>query len=1096
MKNLIRIILFSIFFFSVQHVFSQTKGVWAISDVHTESSKILQRTTSPKHYKNYKLDINKLKKDLLNAPLRKSKFSKSKTIVTFPDASGKLIKFAILEAPVMASELAKKFPNNKSYMGRSLSDKSLSIRFSVNQLGVYAMIFKAGKKVEYIDPINKDRSQYMVYRRLDLPKKEQGFVCLTKETKGLNIPPTVFKIFNANDAKLRTFRLALATTHQYSQYHVNQAGLSLATNAQKKAAVMAAITTTMTRVNGIFENDVALTMVLVANNDQLIYLNSFVDPYTNSDGSAMLGENQTNIDNIIGTANYDIGHVFSTGGGGVAVLNSPCTSSKAQGVTGQTNPVGDAFDIDFVAHEMGHQFGATHTFNGDAGSCGGGNRTNSTAVEPGSGSTIMAYAGICFPQNVQNHSDAYFHSVSIQQMYSNIFVGLGTCAVQSSLVNNLNAPLVNAGSDVIIPKSTPFKLTAVASDADNNTLTYAWEQTDTQVTTIPPVATATGGAVFRSVSPTISATRYFPDINTVLSGQTANAWEVVPSVARTLNFDITVRDNVSGGGQTARDAKRVTVDGTSGPFVVTSQSTAVTYDVGSTQSINWNVANTNLAPVNCTHVDILLSTDGGQTYPITLASNVQNNGSVDVLIPNNPTATARIMVAGVNNAFFNVNTSDFAIQEAGFALLPQKNSTDACSGSNIVINYTFNSFAGFSETTTFSALNLPSGVNANFNPISTSVNGTNIQVTLSGITDAVLGSNTITIQALSPSLTRTVNTNLQVYSSSFNTQTLLTPSNGSIGVSVNPMLTWASESNAKTYDLQVATDMNFSTIISSINTGSTNYTLSNLIEATAYYWRVRSVNPCGTGNFSSTSVFVTYQQVCNTTSYSGTPIAIPDNSTIGASSTLSIPDNVVITDINIGVNITHAWIGDVKLNVTSPANKTVQLLASAFCAPPNMNVVFDDSGTNAVCNVSAPGYSGITKPAETLSVFNGDNAQGNWVLFAEDQGANDIGSIISWNVEVCSVIGVPLAVKNTNIENFRMWPNPSNGLLNISMPNLNADKISVQIFDTLGRDIKHFNYNSNVIFNEILNLKGLQKGVLFIKIIKGNQLLIKKIILN
>ncbi len=1095
MKRFTRIVLISIFFFIAQTGFSQTKDVWAVSKTQVASAKILQRTSSPKDFKNYKLDIQKLKKDLTNAPFRKSKFSKSKTIVTFPDASGKMIDYVVLEAPVMAPELAKKFPNNKSYVGRSLTDKSTSIRFSVNQLGVYAMIFKAGEEVEYLDPYNKDRSQYMVYRRSDLPKKDQNFVCLTKETKGLNIT-TALKSFNANDAKLRTFRLALAATGEYSQFHINQAELSTGTDAQKKAAVMAAMTTTLMRVNGVFENDVALTMVLVANNDKLIYLDGAKDPYTNNNGNTLLAENQKIVDSIIGTANYDIGHVFSTGGGGVAVLNSPCTTSKAQGVTGQTNPVGDAFDMDFVAHEMGHQFGATHTFNGDAGSCAGGNRTDATAVEPGSGSTIMAYAGICSPQDVQNHSDAYFHSVSIQQMYANISVGSGNCADQTSLVNNLNAPLVNAGADVVIPKSTPFKLTAVGSDADNNTLTYNWEQTDTQITTIPPSATATGGAVFRSVSPTIATTRYFPTINTVLAGQTATTWEVLPSVARTLNFDVTVRDNVSGGGQTARDAKILTVDANSGPFIVTSQSTALTYDIGSTQTITWDVANTNLAPVNCTHVDILLSTDGGQTYPITLVSNGLNNGSANVLLPNNPTTSARIMVAGLNNVFFNVNVSNFTIQESNFSLLPISNFTDACSGSNVLINYTYQVFAGFSEITTFTALNLPSGINASFNPSSTSVNGTDVVLTLSGLTDAILGNNTISVQASSTSLTRTVDTNLQVYSPNFNTQTLIAPSDGSIGVALNPTLSWTPQSNAKTYDVQVSTDTSFNTLIASVNTTSTSYALANLTEATTYYWRVRPVNPCTTGSFSATNAFATYQQVCNTTSYSGSALFIPDNSPIGVSSTLSVADSVIITDVNIGVTITHAWIGDIALSITDPANKTVNLITSSFCEPQNMNTIFDDSGAIATCNTSAPGYSGTIKPSGALSLFNGDNAQGNWVLFAEDQGPSDIGSIISWGVTVCSAVSVPLAVKNEVIAGFRMWPNPSNGLINISMTNPNADKVFIDVFDTLGRRVKLLRYGTNFIFNESLDLKELQKGIYFIKIIKGGQILIKKIILN
>jgi len=1100
MKYLKKIALISLCFFVFQKSYSQVNKIWTLTNARQSTSQTLQRTAYPEDFKSYSLNSTLLKKILAKAPQRSTKYSDSRVVIPFPDASGKMRDFAILKAPVMAPELANKYPDNNSYVGQNISDKSISIRFSVNQLGVYAMIFKAGKGVVYIDPIDKNHTNYMVYKRSSLPERNQSFVCLTKETSGFDTPPVSLKTFNANDAKLRTFRLALAATAEYSQFHITQAGIdTTGTDAEKKAAVLAAMTTTMTRVNGVFENDVALTMVLVANNDQLIYLEDTTlnpDPYSNGDGGAMLDENQTNIDNVIGVANYDIGHVFSTGGGGVAALNSPCSASKAKGVTGQSNPVGDAFDIDYVAHEIGHQFGAEHTFNGDAGSCAGGNRNNATAVEPGSGSTIMAYAGICSPQNVQQNSDAYFHVVSINQMFSSISTGIINCGVQSSLINNLNVPVVNAGPDVVIPKSTPFRLTAVGSDADNDVLTYAWEQADAEITTIPPSDTATGGAVFRSVSPKLSAIRYFPDINTVLSGQTANTWEVVPSVSRTLNFDVTVRDNVVGGGQTAKDTKVVTVEGNAGPFLVTSQNTSITVDIGSTQTVTWDVANTNLAPVNCTSVNILLSIDGGQTYPVTLASNVPNNGSYDIVIPNNPTTNARIMVAGSNNVFFNVNEVDFTIQENSFALLPQNPTTEICVGSNVVLNYTYNTFSGFSETAVLSTVNLPNGISAVFSPASVSADGTNITLTLSGISDVNLGNNDITVTATTPSLVRTVVNKLQVYNAAFTTQTTLTPTDGSLGVDLSPTLSWAANSNAKSYILQVATDINFNNIIATVNTSQTNYSLSGLAEATNYYWRVKPINACAQGTYSATAVFITFQKACTTTTYSAAPIAIPDNDLKGVISTISVPNNETIVEVNIGVNITHQWIGDLKLSITNPLYKTVELLASGFCATQDMSVIFSDKGTSATCNAIAPGYSGIIKPVGSLSDFNGDNAQGNWILFIADEGPNDIGSLTSWNVEVCSAISVPLSVDDQIIADFRMWPNPSDGQLNISLPNPKVEKVTIDIIDILGRYVKRLNFKeTSSVFNANISLNELTKGVYSVKIIRGNKFLVRKIIL-
>ncbi len=1092
MKFFVQISIFSFFLIFTSQVSSQSHDLWIPTVASLKHSQLLERTVYPKKYKTYQLNLNALNQLLIYAPIRTATVKESKTIVKFPDADGNLIDFEVLEASVMAPELALKFPNNKSYVGYAVADKSTSIRFSLNQLGLYAAIFKTGKQTQYIDPNSKDRLNYTVYSRSNSGEQNQPFVC---STLAIESPPilAVAKTFNANDTKLRTYKLAVATTGEYSQFHINTAGLNSATDTEKKAAVMAAITTTITRVNAIFERDVALTMVLVANNDQLIYLDGTTDPYTNNNGNTMLTENQTNINTVIGSPNYDIGHVFSTAGGGIAVMNSPCTSSKAKGVTGQTNPVGDAFDVDFVIHEMGHQFGATHTFNGDSGSCSGGNRNDATAVEPGSGSTIMAYAGICAPQNVQSHSDDYFHSVSIQQIFTSISTGFNNCGISSSLINNLNAPTVNAYDDVVIPKSTPFILTANALDADNDVLTYTWEQTDNQITSIPPIATATGGAIFRSITPGTSPSRYFPEINTVLAGQTANTWEVLPSVSRTLNFDVTVRDNVLMGGQTARDSKKVTVDANAGPFTISSQSTHVIYDVGSTQIITWNVANTDKAPINCSDVDLLLSTDGGQTYPIILASNVANNGSYTVLIPDNPTNTARIMVASVGNIFFNINTSNFSIQQNLMALLPATNYSEICTGNQLILNYTYQSFGGFAEVANFSVVNLPSGMQASFNPISTSVNGTTIQLTLTGISDVNLGSNDIIVKATTPSINRTATTKLQVYNSTFSSQILTTPSQGALGVDLNPTLSWEVQSNAKSYELQVATDIGFNNLILSTNTSEPNYTITGLTEASAYYWHVRPINNCANGIYSSVNAFATYQQSCSTTTYSGLPIAIPDNNVTGASSILNVTDNVSISAVHIGVQMTHSFIGDIKMTIKSPAAKIVQLLTSSTCATQDMNAIFTDTGNNLVCSNSAPGYTGNLKPTESLTAFAGDNSQGNWTLFIEDQGPSDVGSLINWNIEVCSQVSVPLAIDKQIFKQIEIWPNPTNGQLYLNIPNSQNEKITVQILDILGRKIEQINDNQ---ISKTFTIKHLQNGIYYIKVIKGTQFYVKKIIKN
>jgi hypothetical protein len=548
----------------------------------------------------------------------------------------------------MEPALQAKYPNIRSYVAQGIDDPSAVARFSVSPIGVNVMIFSPKYSTIYIDPYTQDMNYYISYNINTLPAYSGDFECKTQDTEVIDMPT---ETRNADDGTLRTFRLALACTGEYAQRHLTLQGVpASATDAVKKAAVLSAMNVSMTRVNGIYEKDVALTMILVANNTDIIYLIAGSDPYTNNDGVAMLGQNQTTVDNVIGVANYDIGHVFSTGGGGIARLRSPCVNgNKAQGVTGLPTPIGDNFDVDFVAHEMGHQYGANHTFNN---SCGN-NINPSTAFETGSGSTIMGYAGVCSP-NVQAHSDAYFQAISIQEMWNNIKNGQAQCGVQTA-TNNL-PPTADAGPDYRIPKGTPFILKGIATDPDSgNSLSHCWEQMDSQSAPAPPQNISTVGPTFRSIDPLPDPERYMPELATVISNQTQNLWEVVPQVGRGLKFRYTVRDNSAGGGSTASDNMNVTVDGTAGPFVITSQDAATTWTTQTTETVTWDVAGTDVAPVDSPNVDIMFSSDGGLTYPVTIALSVPNNGSAVVNVPNLNTTTGRFMVKSSNNIFYDLN---------------------------------------------------------------------------------------------------------------------------------------------------------------------------------------------------------------------------------------------------------------------------------------------------------------------------------------------------------------------------------------------------------------------------------------------------------
>ena len=626
--------------------------LWKTASLNETASKTkVFRNTVPQEFKLFTLNPVELNSLLATAPQRFT--TPSNAIIEFPTSNGEIQKFRVYEASVLDALLQAQYPTIRSYTAQGIDDPSAIARFSYSDSGLNVMISSANYGTIYIDPYTKDLNQYISYATNSLPEDSRSFECLVQDTLQDEV---VLSPLNADDGKLRTYRLALACTGEYAQYHLNNQGIpSSATDEVKKAAVLTAMNTAMTRINGVFEKEIALTMVIIANNTEIIFLNAGSDPYTNNNGGAMLGQNQSTINSIIGAANYDIGHVFSTGGGGIASLGSVCGSSKAQGVTGLPQPIGDDFYINYVAHEMGHQFRANHTQNN---SC---NRNNATSMEPGSASTIMGYAGICSP-NVQSDSDAYFHAISIQEMWGFISIlGGSACPVETNTGNA--PPTADAGLDFTIPRTTPFILKGIATDPDTeDVLSHNWEQMNPQIGTMPPQNTSAFGPMFRSENSLISPNRYMPKLSTVLNGQTQTTWEVVPSVSRTMKFRYTVRDNVAGGSSSASDDTVITVDGDSGPFVVTSQNTSTTWSPQSNETITWDVAGTDVAPVDSPNVDILFSTNGGQTYDVVIAEDIPNNGSAAISAPNLNTTSGRFMIISSNNIFYDINGGVITIE--------------------------------------------------------------------------------------------------------------------------------------------------------------------------------------------------------------------------------------------------------------------------------------------------------------------------------------------------------------------------------------------------------------------------------------------------
>ncbi|MEJ5102973.1 zinc-dependent metalloprotease [Chryseobacterium sp. MYb328] len=645
-------------------------------------------TKKSDHSVYYKLDIDQLRTQLLRAP----KIGEGAPItISIPTLDGKIEKFTVNSFPVMDETLANKYQLG-SYVGIGTDDPSKYIRFSIAPNDFQSMIIGADGKYEFIEPATADKSYYSVHGKTN--KSGHAFVCNTKEDK--EAVARIKKLINSgtaaksNNKTFHTLRLAMSVTGEYTTFFGGVAGALTQINA------------TLSRVNGVFEREFNVHVNAI-NAPGLIFLDAANDPYSTS--NLMCKWNYELMNTLHGGAygvtdeDFDIGHLFgATGGGGsagcigcigsndISTDNDPdCGNSPSPGnykgsgytspgidfyasgtwnqnSTAQLPPSGDAFDIDFVAHELGHQLGDSHTYSFNE------NFLNQE-VEPGSGSTIMGYAGITGPStDVQRHSDVYFHSVSIDQVQTNLVTV--TADVETPIVNN--PPVVTAmNTTYTIPKSTAFVLTASATDPDGDALTYCWEQINPSKllngVTKTNIGNTTSGASFRSWPPASSPTRYFPKLETVLGGavkKTAD-FEAASTIARTTNFRVTVRDNKPGGQAQSASANQIVVVGSAAAFTVNTAS--LTPNTNST--ITWTVSGTTASPYNVANVKIDYTEDNGATWN-DLAASVPNNGSASVFVPASLAGKEiHVRVSAIGNVFYAVKKATvlatLAVSETG-----------------------------------------------------------------------------------------------------------------------------------------------------------------------------------------------------------------------------------------------------------------------------------------------------------------------------------------------------------------------------------------------------------------------------------------------
>ena len=619
----------------------------------------------PRQYLTYLLDETQLKTQFLNLSSNPAEAG----IVTLPLPDGTFRDFKVWHKTMMPDELAAKYPDIKTYTGQAINNATITVKLDFTVYGFHAMIFD-GEKTAFIDPYDLYHDNYYMvhYLKDETRPAAQRMNCIVNNTnynfeeKNNEILRSAHNLASrtANGNQLRTYRLALSADAYYCQAATGAGVPSI-------GACLSAMTTSMNRINGVFERELSVTMVFVAHEDTLIFPTAAgsingSDPFYsfNTNANSCLANNQTFCDARIGTANYDIGHVFTTGAGGLSEVGCVCNSAtKAQSVTGQPTPVGDGFDINYVAHEMGHEFGADHPFNDNADmSCGG------NAVD---------YSGICAPDDIQANSDAYFSAVGLVQINTCITTTGDACAVKTSTLNR-PVHIDSFAHNYSIPYLTPFELTApIAIDSTTDTLTtYCWDQWNLGDFGLTFAETHNKGPLFRSLNPVAyPSTRVFPRpdrwVNGILNdaGNENNQGEKLPDVARYLTFKLTMRDIYLGNGcfLFPDDTVHLDVINTGAAFTISSQATTgIVYNGGSTQTVTWNIVNTVNPPISTPFVDIYMSIDGGYNWMYHIGT-FENTGGAIVTVPNPPvsTTTARFKVKGKDNVFFNINATDFAV---------------------------------------------------------------------------------------------------------------------------------------------------------------------------------------------------------------------------------------------------------------------------------------------------------------------------------------------------------------------------------------------------------------------------------------------------
>ena len=979
-------------------------------------------------YATFELDFNQFQQSLANTPWEDlTNVSASGKTIYLPLPNGKLGKFKIWETSVFHPNMATRYPQLRSYRGVGLDNAGFAVRMAISPKGVHLGIHTSEGNI-YVDPHTMGNTDlYISYNTRDHLATSRPAACgFSNFTEGFtpeNLTPGSGQLqantYSAGGpVEMREFRLALSCSGEFAQGHGGTV-----------ESVLADYQIAMNRLNLIYEQTLATRFSLVDGLEAVLYLDPDTDPFsTGSVGTSMLLENATNLNLVIGEENFDLGHVF-TGGctdvGGV-VSGRVCGEFKGAGVTCHASSNVIAITANIMAHEIGHQLSAGHTWNGCPPSID--QYASGSAWEPGSGTTIMSYAGTCGnDNNVDGGGDEYFHGGTIDQMSNFIRNGPATCGTNVVTANNFPEVTALVEDDFYIPISTPFELDAVADDIDGDALTYCWEQRD-----LGPYGELgfpeLSAPLFRSYPPRSVSNRIFPNIQTVVQGG-MDRREILPTYSRVMNFSCTVRDNnpLVGGVSQAYVSFQSTDQ--AGPFLVNFPNNSDSLEVGSYQQITWDVANTDQGLVNCKKVNILLSLDGGFTYPITLAEEVVNDGDYAIIIPDELTSTARIMVRAADNIFFDISNTNFSIvppSQPGYSLLPSEEEIVICPPDVQSITLTTASLENFSAPISFSVADLPAGATADFSAVTiTPGETTTLELDLSNL--AGFGSGEIKVTATADGLEAKERIIEYVaIDNDFSALVQEGPANGETGLGGAPTYLWATVDNADSYEIQVASNPDFSdaSIIESVEgiTGGSYDAGVQLEKGFPFYWRIRPVNLCGPGPYSTTFAFFTEVQSCGEFTATNTPLSLPSGTVSDpiVTSVINVPDGATINDFNISSLIgDYDFIKHIDVRLSSPSGTSVLLFENLACTGIPFDLKLDDDAAEDIpCPVNT-GESYKVEDPDGLAKFNGENSAGDWTLTIEViNNFGEGGTLDTWSFEICGNLSPnsPVLVNNEILE--------------------------------------------------------------------------------